>query len=183
MRTRTLSDRRWKRCASPGFTLIEIMVVVVIIGIMVTFAVLSIGSRGLDERLSLEARRLQELISLASDQAVLQGVELGFVQTETGYEFLELKDGKWIPAGDGPLRSRDMPEPLFISLTVEGRRVAPIKTGEAADPKTELKPQVLLLSSGEGSEFVLDVRAQQYAPHFVLQGDVLGRLKMERKDS
>ena len=171
------------RARSGGFTLLEIMVVVVIIGIMVTFAVLSIGNRGLDERLSLEARRLQELITLASDQAVLQGVELGFVQTDTGYEFLELKDGKWAPAAEGPLRTREMPEPLFISLTVEGRRVTPLKTGDAADPKAELKPQVLLLSSGEGSEFVLDVRAKQYAPHFLLQGDVLGRVKLERKES
>jgi len=162
-----------------GFTLIEVMVVVVIIGIMVTFAVLSIGNRSLDEQLSIEARRLQELFSVAADEAVLQGVELGFVQTEDGYEFVLLKDGKWVVAAEGPLHARAMKEPFFIALTVEGRRVLPWKP----DGKTELKPQVMLLSSGENTEFALDVRARDYAPHFLLEGDVLGRVAMARKES
>lgn len=162
-----------------GFTLLEVMVVVVIIGIMVTFASLSIGSRGLDDRLQLEARRVTELMSLAADESVLQGVELGFLQTEAGYQFLTLKDGKWIPAGDGPLRSRELADPFFMALTVEGRRVPPYKD----DGKTEVKPQVVLLSSGESTEFTLDVRAKDFAPHYVVQGDVLGRVKMERKDA
>lgn len=155
------------------------MVVVVIIGIMATFAVLSIGSRSLDDRLAIEARRLQELLTLAADEAVLQGAELGFLQTEDGYKFLMLKDGKWVPAGEGPLRERTLQPPLFIAVTVEGRRVTPSKP----DAKKELKPQVLLLSSGESTEFTLDVKAQDYAPHYLLQGDVLGRVKMERKES
>lgn len=171
-----------KRAA--GFTLLEVMVVVVIIGIMITFAVLSIGNRGLDEKLNLEARRLQELIQLASDEASLQGVELGFVQTEAGYEFLQLTDGKWTEAADGPLRSRELQQPVFIALVVEGRKVAPLKPPDPDDKDAkELKPHVLLLSSGEATEFTLDVRAKDYPAHYLLTGDVLGRLKLERKDS
>jgi len=166
--------------AERGFTLLEILVVVVIIGVMATLAVLSIGNRTLDDRLAVEARRLQELLALAADEAVLQGVELGFIQTPEGYAFLALKDGKWIPLEDiGPLRSRTLAEPFYLQLLIEGRRVAPVRTD---DEKTELKPQVVLLSSGDATEFILELRAQQFDPYYRLQGDVLGRVKLDRKD-
>jgi len=164
-----------------GFTLLEVLVVVVIIGVMATLAVLSIGSRSLDDRLALEARRLQELFTLAADQAVLQGLELGFVQTKEGYEFLQLKDGRWIPLEDaGPLRARALAEPFYLRLQVDGRAVAPVRTD---DDKVELKPQVVLLSSGDATEFMLDLRARQYDPYYRLQGDALGRLTLGRKES
>jgi general secretion pathway protein H len=161
-----------------GFTLLEILVVTVIIGVMATFAVLSIGSRALEDRLDTEARRLQELITLAADEATLQGTDLGFVQTLEGYTFLVLRDGKWVEAEDGPLRARSIVEPFYLQLRVEGRFVPPYDPEKAREP---LKPQVLLLSSGEITEFAIDVRAREFAPHYLLEGDALGRMKMERK--
>jgi general secretion pathway protein H len=164
-----------------GFTLLEVLVVVVIIGVMATLAVLSIGNRSLDDRLALEARRLQELFALAADEAVLQGVELGFVQTPEGYEFLVLKDGRWGPLEDpGPLRARALAEPFYLSLQVDGRAVAPVPAG---DDKVELKPQVVLLSSGDATEFILDLKARQYDPYYRLHGDLLGRTTLDRKGS
>jgi general secretion pathway protein H len=156
-------------------------VVVVIIGVMATLAVLSIGGRSLDDRMALEARRLHELIALAADEAVLQGAELGFVQTPEGYGFLALRDGKWQPLADaGPLRARALAPPLFLELQIDGRRVAPLRTD---DERQELKPQVLLLSSGEATEFTLDLHAQEFAPYYRLQGDVLGQFKLERREA
>lgn len=164
---------------SRGFTLLEILVVVAIIGVMATFALLSIGNRSLDDRLAVEARRLQEVMTLAADEAVLQGVELGFIQTPEGYEFLMLKDGQWAPLEEaGPLRARELTEPFYVQLQIEGRRVAPVDTGDA---KQELKPQIVLLSSGDATEFVLDLRARQFDSYYRLQGDVLGRLTLDRK--
>lgn len=164
-----------------GFTLIEVLVVVVIVGIMATLAVLSVGGRSIEGRLADEARRLHELMLLAGDEAVLQGMELGFLQTAAGYEFLVLRDGKWQPLEDGgPLRSRAVDPPFYLQLRVEGRPVAPLRPD---DKREELKPQVLLLSSGDATEFTLDLRAQQYGPFWRLQGDVLGHLKLERKEA
>ncbi len=164
-----------------GFTLLEILVVVVIIGVMATFALLSIGRRSVDDRLAIEARRLQELFALAADEAVLQGVELGFVQTPEGYEFLVLKDGRWQPIeGAGPLRARALAEPFYLRLQVDGRPATPVRTG---DPKAELQPQVMLLSSGDATEFTLDLKALQYDPYYRLSGDLLGRVTLDRKDA
>lgn len=163
-----------------GFTLLELLIVIVIMGLMATFAVLSLGSRALDERLDTEARRLFELITLAAEEAVLQGTELGYVHTADGYAFLVLKDGKWLPLEDaGALRPRTLNEPFFLELRVEDRPVGPARLD---DDKVELKPQVLLLSSGEVTAFRLNLRARNYGVYFQLEGDVLGRLKLERKE-
>jgi general secretion pathway protein H len=166
-----------------GFTLLEILVVVVIIGVMATLAVLSIGSRSLDDRMAIEARRLQELVTLAADEAVMQGQELGFIQTREGYAFLILKDQRWIPLEDaGPLRPREISEPFYLQLQIDGRPAKPVKA-DTDKEKEEIKPQVMLLSSGDATEFVLDLRALDYAPLDRLQGDVLGHIKLERKDA
>lgn len=162
-----------------GFTLVEIMVVVVIIGIIAGFAVLSIGSRALDDRLDTEARRLKELVALAADEAVLQGIELGFAQTDAGYTFLALgPDGQWAPLESEVLRPRTVGEPLYLRLVVEGRKEDP----PADDDEQGPRPQVLLLSSGETTPFRLEVHARDHAPYYELAGDVLGRLTLERKD-
>lgn len=169
-----------ERRPSHGFTLLEILVVVLLMGIMATFAVLSIGSRALDDRLDTEARRLNELMALAADEAVLQGVELGFIYTPDGYAFLIQKDGEWIPVPDfESLRPRTLSEPFYLELRVEDRPVPPRKLDNEDE---KLKPQVMLLSSGESTGFSLRVRARDFGVYFQLDGDALGRLKLERKD-
>ena len=71
-----------------------------------------------------------------------------------------------------------MPEPLRIQLSVEGR---PVPT-ESKDSET-LTPQVLLLSSGEASPFVLDLQAPGVKSFYRLEGDLFGRLKLERLEA
>ncbi|SFF32457.1 general secretion pathway protein H [Fontimonas thermophila] len=183
-----------------GFTLVEILVVVLIIGIMLTFATLSVGDRASIDTLDSEARRLEQLFRLAQEEAELNGRELGFRYTDQGYQFLVIgSDGQWLPVAEGPLRPRRLPPPLQLALRVEDRPVPPAQeivtptTGDTAAPipraadetdddRPPLRPQVMILSSGEFSPFVLDVRAQNLRQGWRIAGTLLGQIRREPLD-
>jgi general secretion pathway protein H len=166
-----------------GFTLIELLVVLVIIGILVSFATLSIGSRALDDRMQVEAQRLDRLLRLAAEEAEVKGIDLGFRFSDEGYEFLVLSpEGKWLPYdGDPILRPRALPmnDPFVLTLQVEGRNVPPAQA--AKDQDKPVTPQVLVLSSGEVTPFALTIGAVGLDAYYLEQGDALGRFTLERK--
>ncbi len=142
-----------------GFTLLELLVVVVIIGILATMFTLSVGLITDDHDASAEAQRLQALLREASEDAVLEGREYGLRFHPEGYEFLaqDPDDGRWAPVRDDPvLRSRALTEDLRLSLEIDGREVT-LRASEPAEPKTTseqtqaagLQPQVYVFSSGD----------------------------------
>lgn len=168
-----------------GFTLIEILVVVVIIGVLVTLATLSVGNRALSDKLETESRRLLLLMRLAGEEAEFGHQQIGFRHTARGYEFLVVGEGaQWKAIDEGPLRLRPLPEPLNMELRVEGRIVPPAqqalpKDGEAPPPP---EPQIMFLSSGELTAFELRMKAPGVEGDYVLSGNELGTIEMERGD-
>jgi len=74
-----------------GFTLIEIMVVIVIIGIMSAVAALNVVSNDGSRLLTKEVTRFKAVLSQAIDEAVLQQREMGLRVSEDGYAFLRLE--------------------------------------------------------------------------------------------
>ncbi|MGB1582125.1 MAG: type II secretion system minor pseudopilin GspH [Nevskiales bacterium] len=175
-----------------GFTLIEIIVVVLIIGIVVSFATLSVSGRSQQDRLNNEARRLAELMQLASDEAVLQSMELGLRSKNAGtaYEFLVLgEEGRWNPYElDGPLRERRLPSGINMSIVAEGFQ-PPASTKEQSDtsttdsesqkekePDEEIRPSLLLLSSGEMTPFEIHLKAQGASKPWLIQGNLMGKI-------
>ena len=153
-----------------GFTLLEILVVLVLIGIITGFAVLSVGRFDAGERLAEEARRLAALVELTRQEVLLRGEQRGILFTETSYSFWGLAaGGGWHPVSDTELLSqRTLPSDFKLRLEVEGRPVAFSDTDA---------PQVLLLSSGESTEFKL-VFSAEYVPGYVLAGDLTGELDL-----
>ena len=160
--------------ASPrGFTLLEVMVVMLLIGIMTGFALLSVGG-GPRERLTEEGQRLAALVELHQQEAILRGEVRGIRFTRTGYAILSLNEqGAWQPpVAATTLVQRELPEDIVLGLWVDDR---PAKLD--ADGR---QPQVLLLTSGEATEFVAvfgfaDDQGVD-APLYRVAGDALGRL-------
>ncbi|MDG2377017.1 MAG: prepilin-type N-terminal cleavage/methylation domain-containing protein, partial [Woeseiaceae bacterium] len=109
-----------------AFTLIEILVVMVIVGILMAVAFLSFGILGDDDNMDREARRLSSLIQLVTDEATTQGRDFGVEFMTTGYRFVEydpLLDQWFEVIGDDYLVQRNLEEGMEFELTLEERRI------------------------------------------------------------
>ena len=145
-----------------GFTLVELLVVCVIIGIIAAGAVLSLSVLGSDRELDTERDRLVELINYARDQAALQTRELGLFCTQDGYRFLVFDPltNLWEDyTGDDALRPRALPEGLKIALTIESHEVVLNTAAQEAKYKEanpqDYKPHIMIFSNGDLTSFAL----------------------------
>lgn len=152
--------------AQRGFTLIEILVVLVVIGIMVGLA--SVRLMPDDERLLAdEAERLALLLEQTRDQAVASGEPIAFSVDGAGYRFWALdNDAAWVArTGDELLRDRAL---------ASGVRVAAVRVNETPLAAGE---RLLFLPSGTNTPFVAELALN--AAHARVVGDRLGRVRVE----
>lgn len=168
-----------------GFTLLEILAVLVIISIIVSFAGLSLSSRATDERLENEADQLGALLQLAADEAIVQGEEIGLLIAADGYAFYHLEENQWTAYDAGPLRERNLPPGMNLTLASNDREQVELPLPESADKnagqdKKKPQPQILLLSSGELTPFVLQLRLERYPVYFQAEGKMTGAITVTR---
>ena len=130
---------------STGFTLIEMMVVVVIAAIMMGAVTLSFPSTKGEDIIKKEADRFVALLNFAQDEATLQSREFALSIDKSGYAFYLNDEGSWIEA-EGAFSRNEYPDVIQSALYLEGE---PIALGV----KKKVKPQVLILSTGEMTPF------------------------------
>jgi type II secretion system protein H len=109
-----------------GFTLLELMVVVVIIGLVMAGVVISMGATGRDSQLEQERDRLNALISYVRERGALLTLEYGIRCGQHGYRFVyyDNRTMQWLPETlDDTLRVRHLPDGLDLQLIIEGRQV------------------------------------------------------------
>ncbi len=131
-----------------GFTLVELMVVVVIIGI--TLGMVSLNALpSQDQNLQNEAQRIALLLQLARDEAIVRNRLVAFEADAEHYRFLVRNDTSWAPVlEDDLLRERafkNAPVALSIDPPVSGV-VGPLRITFGREPVD--KPFVLTLASG-----------------------------------
>lgn len=137
---------------SNGFTLIEILVVLVLVGLLAALAVFTMGGNSQHRELQNEVRGLYLLMQTASDQAVLNNLEIGLLLKKNGYRFVAFQDetGDWKASGERVFRAREFPEWLVATEFIESD--AP----RLASAEDKLRPDVVFFSSGETTPFELE---------------------------
>lgn len=157
-----------------GFTLIELMIVLVIIGLVTAGVLLSVNLTGRDRDLEKESDRLLTLVNYAREQAEMQTREYGILVHDDGYQFLayDARRGLWREVyEDDALHQRKLPDGLDFKLVVDARPVVLTATGEIKkpDPKDIKKAKTL-----DDLKGVTDAASLK---------DALGAKKMEDSDS
>ncbi len=138
-----------------GFTLVELMVVIFIIGLMASIVVLSLPSSksNLNEELDIIAARFE----LASQEALLSGAVVGIEMNISGYRFLRRTRGTWAPHSPAGLNGWiNWPEDVFVDVKYEGEAVS-LKTTRS-DAKAGGIPNIFFLPTGETQNIGLILR-------------------------
>jgi len=102
-----------------GFTLIEVMVVVIIIGLMTTFLVVNLSS-DLDRLARLESSRFVAVINEVRDEAIIAGENflLSVDEKSNNYSFQATREDRSVSSDDGLLKARFIEPELRIKWQV-----------------------------------------------------------------
>lgn len=166
-----------------GFTLIELMLVMVLISIMVGLFALNV-SHSPQQVIEREARRLQAILLLAADEAVMQGVELGLSLPTRAYQIIRFDTEalKWKAvdekSGDNAgFIQYELPEFVYIELQLDDKNMDDEQRQQIDRIKRRVNsdippPVILMLSSGELSPFKLRFyhEAVEYSASIVSDG-------------
>lgn len=179
-----------------GFTLIEVMVVLAIMGIAAGVVIFNSFGVSQGEKLENQAKRFQVIVDMASDFAVLNQKELGIriePKNSEYYFMLMDEDQNWqLLDTEKVFESYQLPEPFTLELELddlpwleednlfsdgifdetlsfdENR----VEIGDDEEKKLP-PPQILLLSSGDITPFSL---AMIYEPEFGSDSPIYYRL-------
>ncbi len=143
--------KRRSRVAERGFTLLELLVVLVIAGIALGFV--SINAMPSERQaLQNEAQRIALLLQLARDEAIVRNRPIAFEAENDRYRFL-IRDGStW-----QPLQQEDMLRERAFQRTPIGLSISPAVAAETNPLRIVFgrepvdKPFLLTFSSGNSS--------------------------------
>lgn len=175
-----------------GFTLVELIVVIVIFGVMVAMSSLALSDRDQEDAIQRDADRLRAVISLLQDEAIIQSREYGVQAFDRGYRFFVMDDEqRWIPISeDKTFRPYTFSDGVTATLSIDGV-VSPLSrldergfpqvkipaAGEVADANSA--PSIYVLSSGEMSQFEIQLVSKFSKTQYTLIGNLLGQLTLD----
>jgi general secretion pathway protein H len=159
-----------------GFTLIEIMVVVTIIGIMTGLIAINVLTQDPQKELNREALRLKALIEMAQEEALFSQQEIGVIVGEQGYKF-----ARW-SAPDAPTSSFAEPSSTTSSSAAAGAVVA----GLSAAVSNANKPDPswnLIANENAFREYELDERYEILLEVDHEQIDLTGGIDQKKREA
>ena len=190
-----------KRYYSTGFTLVEIMVVLAIIGTLVGLATISVSGVG-ERELRQEANRMLQLMRIAYEDAEIYQKDIAIsLKGDKQYEFYEFSDQdmSWVPSSSEYLHPRTLGEFYEIELELfdhdmdtdllyeGGANKADDGYAEAAaefDKEEEIfEPDILFFSDGQLTPFEIRLSHEKIEDEvYIIYGESLAGVGMIRDD-
>lgn len=138
-----------------GFTLVEILVVVVIAGVLTGAVLLVLGRTGPGQANQRELSRLAASLEAMCDQALLSGTARGLRFHQDGYDFWRHSAAGWqaLPADDKPSPVR-WPEGLRVRIEVESLVLGPARNARS--------PQIVCTGIEPPTPFVIELGAGEH---------------------
>ena len=157
-----------RRDCQRGFTLIEILVVLVLIAVVVGLIVINIDAGPLRQQ-STEALRLKTTLEQAASEALIYGWNLGVVVDDEGFQVLvyDSDNRQWLGM-EGRVYQHQWTIPLTVEVHLDGDREDMLLVAEQSD---NVNPQLLFLASGESAPFQIELRSPKLDQGALLLSD------------
>jgi general secretion pathway protein H len=170
---------------SKGFTLVEILVVLVIIAAVISLTVLSVSSTGRDSQLDEESRRIEGLVGLLHERALLEGRDFGLRIEPAAYEFVvyDSRRDRWLMLDqEREFRHRELPKGITFQLELDSQVVVIKPVDRNLSNGEPPNPQVAIAASGEGTPFRLTLLREATQAKTAVDGDALGKISRENSN-
>jgi general secretion pathway protein H len=153
-----------------GFTLIEVMLVIVLIGIMVSAVQFNFSSSKPEQLLQQNSARFAGIFDVAAEYGMLNNIELGLYIDENTYQFLGYDGVRWSPIVDKPMfEAFTLPEGVKVVLQLDDLPIEGVLLFDPAllnneedeslfeeeEEEKKIIPQVYILSGGDITPFSL----------------------------
>lgn len=158
-----------------GFTLLELLVVVSLVGILTGVVVLGFTGAETQQEIKGLAQTMAYRVELARQQALTRNREWGIYVEDQAYRFAEFlpEEGEWEDQSRRPFDVIEIPEHVSLRLETEGVGELPFAEGERL-------PQILVFSSGEMTPFTIFLEFADSRDPWVVTSDGLARARATR---
>jgi len=162
-----------------GFTLIEILIVMLIISIVAGIAVLSIG-RSSYQTMNKFQSELVELLQFAQEEAILKSTVIMLTIEEDGLQFYhyqtnQTNEKKWIPSDDKILNRKPIPKEVVIQVKILSNQ----SESEDEDEDEKEHSQIIFSSNGSVTPFQLYIGKLGEKPRYFItmteDGDITSK--------
>ena len=210
-----------------GFTLLEVMLVLVVLSVMVSMLAINLSDNPLNE-LEREAQRLQKVMQMAVEDALLEGVEDALAPginevDQAGYQIVKLgveedtlsgqstqpgqtgqqdrlaslaasldpEQLRWLAIEAPPFAFYPLPEYLRLNLELLDGRDSNRGNYDVRQAREQMQslqkqsglqqwqPEVLILSSGEITPFMVTLSHEQLDQQVLIGSDGLAEISLE----
>ncbi|PJE78612.1 hypothetical protein CI610_02444 [invertebrate metagenome] len=159
---------------SSGFTLVEMLVIILIVGVLLGISLVTISTKSTYKLMQKEAERLELLFKQACDRALIEDIEYGFSIDKKGvYRWWKLPPGdrSWVELKDKPFQPVALPEDVLGDIS--GLDIANNNQGNG--------PSIVFFSDMQMTPFTLQLSVKNdYKKALTMTTDGLNRVTITK---